>query len=299
MEFHNVKLLTRGLPEIIAQLVPYDIYPYTKVIAYPRKLAKGLAGRAGYDNMTRSYHVGLYPTILSFYAGNGGIGTYSFNLWLHYLKTALHEIGHLATRALFQDIPSGGDSLGMAVNSTRDHMYIEGLANDWRDLALARILQISPRLGQPPGALTGYPGREAYVLRNSGRPWNDGTYDYERQAEWRGLSCGGQVTINDIAEHFILEGVRLRECPHPGVEGWTREKMRYRRAVHKAAKELGIERYFVNKNGRRYLMFNVAEAEAIYEWLLNNGAKLVDSNGGLVGIDSPERVPLEQMRLPF
>lgn len=37
MEFHNVKLLPRGLPEIIAQLAPYDIYPDTKVIACPRK----------------------------------------------------------------------------------------------------------------------------------------------------------------------------------------------------------------------------------------------------------------------
>ncbi|GAJ11548.1 unnamed protein product [marine sediment metagenome] len=37
MEFHNVKLLPKGLPEIIAQFVPYEIYPDTKVVAYPRK----------------------------------------------------------------------------------------------------------------------------------------------------------------------------------------------------------------------------------------------------------------------
>jgi len=267
MEFHNVKLLPKGLPEIIAQLVPYDIYLNTKVIAYPRKLTGGVAGIAGCDGMTRSYHIGLYPTILSFYAGNGGIGTYSFNLWFHYLKTALHEIGHLATRALIQDIPGGIDKFGTRVGSTRDHMYVEGLANDWMCQALARILQVSPRLGQPLGALTGYPGMNAYRLRNWGKPWNNGEHNYYRQTEWRGLSCGGQVTINDIAKKLMYQ-------EHPGYElppeGWEKARAKFSRAVHKAAKELGIERYFVNKNGRRYLMFNAGEAEAVYEWVVGN-----------------------------
>lgn len=317
MEFHNVKLLPGGLPEIIAQFVPYDIYPNTKVIVYPHKLKRGLAGIAGYGGMTRSYHVGLYPTILSFYAGNGGVGTYSFRLWSHYLKIALHEIGHLATRALLKYIPTSSDRLGMAVNSTKDSTYIEGLANDWRDQALARILQVSPRLGQPLGALTGYPGMNAYALRNWGKPWSNGEHNYFRQAEWRGLSCGGQIVINDIAEKLMFQEHSGFEVP---LEGWGKTKAKYCRAVHKAAKELGIERYFVNKNGRRYLMFNAGEAETVYEWLGDNKGRLVDayrmlklqqevpkhwkgelidSSWELVGIDSPERVPLEQMGLPF
>lgn len=293
MEFYNVKLLPKGLPEIIAQLVPYEIYPDTKVITYPRKEKRGLLGRAGSDGLTQSYYIKLYPTVLSAWAEKGS-GTYSFRFWLRYLKTALHEVGHLATYCLTIDLPYRSDSDDPYLNST--YLYAEALADDWASLAMARILAVDPRLGQPPGALTGYPGMEAYTLRNSGRPWNNGTYDYGRQAEWRGLSCGGQVLINDIAEKLMLQ-------EHPGYEvppeSWQKAKARYRRAVHKAAKELGIERYFTNKNGRRYLMFNVGEAEAVYEWLLNNGAKLIDSNWNLVSIDTPAKVPQEQLRLPF
>lgn len=105
----------------------------------------------------------------------------------------------------------------------------------------------------------------------------------------------------------------------PGVEGWTREKARYRRAIHRAAEALGLCRYFTNKNGCRYLMFNAGEAEAVYEWLVENSGVLVDAywrlkqaaeapkhwkwelvDGGweLVEIDAPIKVP-EQMRLPF
>ena len=45
MEFHNAKLLPKGLPEIISQTVPYKYYPDTKVIAYSRKEKRGLLGQ--------------------------------------------------------------------------------------------------------------------------------------------------------------------------------------------------------------------------------------------------------------
>ena len=90
--------------------------------------------------------------------------------------------------------------------------------------------------------------------------------------------------------------------------------------AHRAANNLGIQRYALSANGRRYLMFNVGEAEAVYEWLVNNRVRLVDTyrmlklqqkvpkhwrwelvegNWELVGLDSPEKVPPEQMRLPI
>ena len=260
MEFYNVKLLPKGLPEIIAQLVPYDIYPITKVIVYPRKGMKfnghggnGELGCAGFDDLTAFYCIILYPTMC---CSNGGHtldypGTRSFQLWMGMLHTAIHEIGHLATRQLYYGLP------GDVEHHYEAHCYVERLANKWMERTMARILRADPRLGQPPGALTGYPGILAYKMRsNGGKPW-DG-FDSDRIADWRALSCGGQVTINDIAE-------KLTGYEDP--EGWGKAKARYRRAVHKAAKELGIERYFTNKNGRRYLMFNAGEAEAVYEWV--------------------------------
>lgn len=67
-------------------------------------------------------------------------------------------------------------------------------------------------------------------------------------------------------------------------------------------------------------MFNVREAEAVYEWLVDNKSMLVDAyfmvkqqegvpkhwkwaliddNWELVGIGAPEKVPPEQIRLPL
>ena len=47
--------------------------------------------------------------------------------------------------------------------------------------------------------------------------------------------------------------------------------------VHRAANNLGIQRYAFSANGRRYLMFNVSEAEEVYEWLVANKSVLLDA----------------------
>ncbi|MBA7637727.1 hypothetical protein ES703_45374 [subsurface metagenome] len=316
MEFHNVKLLPRGLSEIIAQLVPYDIYPDTKVIAYSRKWMGpngGSLGYAGYDRLTFSFHIGLYPTMCCSNGGRGHgyPGTFSFQLWMGMLRTAIHEIGHLATRELYYGMPHDDE------HNYKAHSYVESLADGWADYAMARILRADPRLGQPPGALTGYPGILAYQMRsNGGKPW-DG-FNPHRMAEWRGLRCGGQVTSGDVA--FYAMGRLSGSIFDLDYKSSANLRRVVRRLVHRAAKELGIERYFVNKNGRRYLMFNAGEAEAVYEWLVDNRGRLVDayrmlklqqevpkhwkweltdSSWELVGIDTPVKVPPEQMRLPL
>ncbi len=67
MEFYNERLLSKGLPEMIAQMVPHDIYPSTKVIAHrrnwmkPGKTSSVVQGHAYYDNLTGSFCIGLYP----------------------------------------------------------------------------------------------------------------------------------------------------------------------------------------------------------------------------------------------
>ena len=317
MEFHNVKLLPRGLPEIIAQLVPYEIYPDTKVIAYPRKgrgppsVRYHCLGYAGYDSLTFSFRIGLYPTMCCSNGGRRYVGTYSFELWMSMLSTAIHEIGHLATRQLYCDLFYSNHSYDGT------YWYVERLADDWMNDAMARILQVDPRLGQPPGALTGYPGILAYKLRkNGGKPW-DGFNPY-RMAEWHGLRCDGQVTVGDIAFKVILN--LLRSTWDIEEKSQARLKRLVRDQVHRAANNLGIQRSAFSSNGRRYLMFNAGEAEAVYQSLVDNRGRLedayqmlklqqgvpkhwkwelVDSNWELIGIDTPIEVPPEQMRLPL
>ena len=333
MEFHNVKLLPRGLPEIIAQLVPYEFYPDTKVIAYSRKWMGpaaelmvmvdkggkikrrgGFLGCAGYDRLTFSFQIGLYPTMCCSNGGNGRNypGTFSFQLWMGMLRTAIHEIGHLATYELYAGIPHDIEQHYEA------YRYVERLADKWMESTMARILRTDPRLGQPPGALTGYPGVLAYqFLTNRGRPW--GKHNPDRIAEQHGLRCGGQVSMGDVA--FCAMG-RLSGSIFD-LDDKSRASLRrvVRRLVHRAANELGIQRYASSINGyRRYLMFNVGEAEAVYEWLVDNRSvlvdaywllkqaadvpkhwkrELVDGNWELVGIEAPIEVPAEQMELPL
>lgn len=304
MEFYNVKLLPKGLPEIIATFVPYDIYPETKIIACPRKERRGVLGSAGYGDVAEGYYIILYPTMIAFH-WQRSIGTYSFRLWMDFLQVALHEIAHLATRHLYEDLPHDTET------DFESYLYVEDLANSWRDQALARILQVDPRLGQPSGALTGYPGIKAYELRNRGKPWNNQGNNYYRIAEWRGLGCDGQIPMSDIALALCPELFPPRvldEDESPPVP-LMRARAKLYRAIHQGAKALGICRFYTNKNGRRYLMFNVAEAEAVYKrllpykWMYMLGAKdkpnrweFVDGFWEPHDVESVEKVP-EQLRL--
>lgn len=313
MEFHNVKLLPKGLPEIVAQLIPYDIYSDTKLVVHCRKITGGVQGAAGYDNITESYVIDLYPTVISVHC-QGLPGTHSFNQWLQYLKTALHEIGHLATRVLIENIPSTVNSLGFRQCSCRNYIYVEELANKWRDQALARILRVDTRLGQPEGFITGYAGIRTYRWLH----WMP-TVHHRRLEEFRGFRCGGQITLGTIANTAICQLLGSRVL---GLEDESHARLKRIAVdqVRRAADSLGIRRYAFSSSGRRYLMFSVGEAEAVYEWLVDNKNvliqayyrmlrpqprpkywkwELVDGSWDLVEIDTPQKVPPEQMRLPF
>ena len=308
MEFYNVKLLPKGLPEIIAAFVPYDIYPETKVIACPRKERRGVLGSAGYGDVAESYYIILYPTMIVFH-WQGSMGTYSFRLWMDFLQVALHEIGHLATRHLYRDLPHDTET------HFDSYLYVEDLANRWRDQALARILQVDPRLGQPWGFITGYPGIKAHQWRKL-MP----TVDLGRLEEFRGFRCGGQVTSGSVAKHSIYNILGGEAIWNLDDKSKAQLRRVARAQVYRAANNLGIQRYAFSTNGRRYLMFNAGEAEAVYEQLIDNRRVLIDSyrilkqvaeapqhwkwelvdgNWELVGIDAPEKVLPEQMRLPF
>lgn len=278
MEFHNAALLPKGLHEIIAAFVPYDIYPYTKVIAYRRKGMgsihciehKVMRGYAGYESLVDSFVIGLYPSVCCSDGPRGIRGTLSFNLWMAMLRTALHEIGHLVTHELCSDLPHD------PVHNPAAYTYVEQLADDWMESAMAQILRVDPRLGQPLSALTGYPGALTYRIRNR---WRSGGERLPRagMVDWRGLGCGGQITIAAIVALFLHEEpdvlYEMDECARQGdFEGRKRiesnAKAKIRRRVHRAAKALGIERHFTNRNGYRYLMFDVGEAQAVCDWLL-------------------------------
>lgn len=265
MEFHNATLLPKGLPEIMAKFVPDKFYDHTKVIAFHRRGTSKDLGYLRADHMTQSYHIGLYPTLCCSGAGRretSVTGVYSFKLWSALLCTALHEIGHLTYNCVTLGIPAYQYShLGPA------RWYVERLADAWMRDALGRLVRDDPRLGQPMEALTGYPGVLAYRCRNFGRPWNGDTSSYGRINEWRALKSGGQVTMYDIVCSIDPSAYHSQQPTD------LKRRAQLYRLVHEASTSVGVTRFFVNKNGRRYRMFNVAEAEAVWQWLLKNKQK--------------------------
>jgi len=322
MEFYNEKLLPKGLPELLCQVIPEEFYLNTKVIAYPRKQRQGVAGSVTYDRLSHCWKIKLYPTIIAFFYRSSGVlgirGTYSFDLWTSFLHTSLHEIGHMASWEAVENVPAYIDEHGSTVFSSMErHLYTEKLADDWANHTAERILQANPRLVQPEGALGGYPGKLAYNRRGGGHPWGSeidyGRINIDRIIDWRGLGCGGQINIKDIVnklyDDLSLGPVFIEnEEKTPNIR--AKVEVRLRREIHQAAKALGVNRFFTNKNGRRYLMFNVTEADAIYQYLVPHKWRyvpqikkplrweFVDGFWELIEVEEAEKIPIEQLTLP-
>jgi len=247
MEFYNERLLPNGLPEIICAFMPYEKYPGAKVICHSRSEGRSWLGTVN-DGTAK---IQLVPTKIAFHLR--GRGTYSFRLWQTFLQVALHEIGHIYTNGQRQAISEAEyDTYGAA------WAYVERLADDWAGRAMARILEVDPRMGQPPGALKGYPGILAYH-RRAGQ--FAGAVDPGRIAEWRALKCDAQVTIGDVVSAIEIRVINARMTrsfmSHPD-RSWIKG------LVHKVADSFGIHRYFISStNGRHHLMFNAGEACAV------------------------------------
>lgn len=271
MEFYHEKLLPNGLPELLCQVIPEQFYFNTKVIAFPRKQRRGVQGSVNFNGVRECWEIKLYPTIMAFFSGTSGDrllglrGTYSFGLWTSFLFTSLHEIGHMVTWKAVENVPAYVNEYGHTVfPSLERHLYAETVADNWACHTAKRIVAVDPRIGQPEGPLGGYPGKLAYERRGGGRLWGN-EVDRGRIAEWRAMKCGAQVPLTDIISQFAYD------LPgHIGqLEYKDLVKVRaiVRGAIHRAAKELRIDRHFINKRGWRYLMFNAGESLQILDWL--------------------------------
>ena len=280
MEFYNEGLLPNGLPEIIAQMVPHDISLCTKVIGHRRKWMElwktgfAVTGHAYYDNMTESFCIGLYPTVCCHYAlgnrydpSNRYAGTTSFQLWMAMLDLALHEIGHLAVGHISKD------NMYRYGHIYHSNLAREGQADRWKDHALAKILRVSPRLGQPPGHLTGYAGVLAHRVRQRGMNMTERCNQYVLD-EFRAMKCDAQVPLWEIIDRLTDWSAFYDYCAQHGIDSASKPpqwvqllacyKRRVRRDIHRVAKQMGITRYAPSKRpGYRFLMFNAAEAQAV------------------------------------
>ena len=98
MEWYGEKMLPRGLPELVYQVAPPEIVEDLKVISFNKREKKGVMGRVRYDD--NYYRIQLYPTVIISNGDNAYSGTQSFCYWLGFLRTMLHEIGHIVTESI-------------------------------------------------------------------------------------------------------------------------------------------------------------------------------------------------------
>lgn len=240
MEWHREKMLPRGLPELVYSITPPRILKNLKVISLNRKEKRGNSGNIGWHD--GYWKMNLYPTVILAHP-SGHCDTLSFSYWQAFLKTMLHEIGHIMTLG---EAPEGCQE--RYNDDTQCHQVIERLADEWRDRAIKVIASRDPRLGQPPGWIGGLSG--LYILGRAKRKEEDGLFNnvtHQRIKNIRAYRCGGQHGIDDI--------MRM-------AHGWFSPviRRRVRQRIKRLASSMGITRDYIDRAGRKHMFFNHGEA---------------------------------------
>lgn len=250
MEWHNEKLLPSGLPELAYQVTPAEIADRLRVVALARRPARegGALARVWSEDPRRGeVIIEMYPhPIIA--EGVRNLDVAATAVWLHFLSTYLHEVGHVVA---WLDGRDPGDD----ARYRSDLVYcwwIEELADAWAGEVLARIAARDPYLGQPaPGRLGGYPGRllfrqGATALREGRTRGHTSGWAYNTAlASAHAAQVGGQFTVSDVAE-----GLKT-----------------HRSAVLRGARRLGVGKTYVDMAGRRHLFFAWHEVQALKEVL--------------------------------
>jgi len=247
MEWYGEKMLPRGLPELVYQITPPEILKDLKVISFNRKKKKrGCRNCRGcVEWINDHWRIELYPTVL-LASGDESYGTQSFRYWCVFLKTILHEIGHIITGEMVSE-----ECKQRYEHDSESHHYIEDLADRWRDHAIEKIANIDPRLGQPVGWIGGLPG--VYLLKGIRIIRRDdpfGTFKNKLIKNFRAKKCGGQHGIDDIAQ-------MVWRSPSPIT------KQRIYRTIKQIASDMGITRAYFDSAGHKHLFFNNGEAIAV------------------------------------
>lgn len=252
MEWYNAKLLPSGLPELAYQVTPVEIADRLRVVALARRPAytRGALARVmGDDPRKGEIVMEMYShAIFADTAMRWSLDVAATAVWLHFLTTYLHELGHVVA------LLDGRDPADAARYRSECgyRWWVEELADAWADEMLARIAARDPYLGQPvPGRLEGYPGRLLFVhssmaLREGRmRGWTRGSAYNTALASARAALVGGQFTVSDVARKLRV----------------------HRYTVLRWARRLGLGKTYVDGAGRRHLFFAWHEVLTLKEVL--------------------------------
>jgi hypothetical protein len=211
IEFHNDRLVPPELCRILYQAVPKAWHVPVRFHNRRRKDLYGERGRYPLGSMYAKHNVEsayidinlnpLYEASLwrsSSYTSAYTSAPSSF-VWRKLLEVCLHEFGHVATHDLALKMNQHEYEAEYGLGKV--YLATERLANEWRDLRVAKILKNNSRLGQP-GHMTGYLG--ARLIR-----WKEGAKDipgcFEYIAERRCSWTGAQLTAGDLLRQLGIE----------------------------------------------------------------------------------------------
>ncbi|MCL6448219.1 MAG: hypothetical protein K6U04_08720 [Armatimonadetes bacterium] len=112
MEWHNERLLPVGLPELAYQVTPPEVADYLRVIAMPKRKKRCLASVRCHICDSNKL---VEPAIMIINVNaviNDVIGSRSdvvtTAIWLRFLRTFLHEVGHVVNLLDNRDPKVGG-----------------------------------------------------------------------------------------------------------------------------------------------------------------------------------------------
>ena len=266
MEWFGEKMLPKGLTKLAYEIVPARVSPRLKIIVLPKKEYKYLHGAMSYAN--GNYIIKIYPTVIltRFFTG---IGVISFQDWVSFLKLFLHELGHVMTYDKWKHI-----SLEEYIGNGKCHEYVESLANQWCDITLNKIASRDSRLGQPIGWIGGLPGiyfMRSHYIREQNR-YDPG--EMYRINNYRAYRCHGQIQLSGVVKKLCYEYKILCDYGND-----VSKKNRISRIVKKVSSDLGIQRFYTDKAGRKHIFFNHGEADSVFnqtrDWLESEGANIL------------------------
>jgi hypothetical protein len=174
-------------------------------------------------------------------------------LWRGTLEVVWHEFGHIATAEVCQSIPHAAYTKG-----GREYLYIESLAEDYKNSVLTQVLERDKALAQP-RVLKGYYG--ARILKVLKRLSSyDGSGKAAHVKELRCLKAGAQLTVGDMLSSTGF-------YPHKYPSAY--------RALRKLIPDVGVN--YVDAAGRNHKLFHWGDVPTVKRRL-----ELAEARGELV-----------------
>jgi hypothetical protein len=208
IEFHNDRLVPPELCRILYQAVPKVCHVPVRFHNWRRKDLYGERGsyplgsmRARKHNVESAYiDINLNPLYeASWWRHSRYTSAPSSFVWRTLLEVCLHEFGHVATRDLA--LKMNRHEYKAEYGLGKVYLATERLADEWRDLRVAKILKNNSRLGQP-RHMTGYLGARLIRWRKQVKDIPGcRTYIAERRCSW----TGAQLTVGDVLRQLGIE----------------------------------------------------------------------------------------------